>query len=161
MGIFKDIYSFRKLRHDLMKVYKEENLVDRFSRLYGLKFKVDRAARMYAVMNPMLHSMQSNKTSQIYEYTTNGINDYEYVRQWVFANLMAVAPELAAENLLDVLLFDLKELLYEGKPSGNYLITFSPYNFKDYVKAKKKLGILLGIILGLLAIISTTLLIIL
>ena len=159
MGFLKDIYEFRKLRKELLRVYKDDNLVNRFSDLYKLNFKVDRAARMYAVMNPLLMNIKTG-SSQAYEYTTGGMNDYEYIRQWILTNLMAVAPALAAENLLDVLLFDIKELLYDGKPSGNYLITFKPYNFDDYVKAKKKLGILLGILIPILIAIVITLLII-
>ena len=109
-------------------------------------------------MNPLLMNIKTG-SSQAYEYTTGGMNDYEYIRQWILTNLMAIAPALAAENLLDVLLFDIKELLYDGKPSGNYLITFKPYNFDDYVKAKKKLGILLGILIPILIAIVITLII--
>lgn len=139
MGIFKNIYGFRKLRRELLTLYKEDSIPERFSKLYKVDFKVDRAARMYAIINPLLHNMKTNNASQAYEYTANGMNDYEYIRQWIFTNLLAIAPVMAGSNLLDVLLFDITEVLYDGEKTGNYCITFTPYNFKDYVNSKKKL----------------------
>lgn len=145
----KDLFDFWKIRRELLKDYKNENLIERFSQIFDVKFKADRAARLYAVMNPLLMNMRANNTSQIFEYTNDGMNDYTYVKQYVLTRLMAVEKMFAAQNLLDILTFDIKAIDVDNKPSGNYLITFTPYNFDDYLKAKKKSFILLGIVLVL------------
>lgn len=153
----KDLFSFWKLRHDLLREYKEENLEERFAELFGIKFKTDRAARLYGIMNPLLMNMRSNNTSQIYEYTNSGMSDYTYVKNYILTHLIAIEKMFAAQNLLDILKFDIEAIDVDGKPSGNYLITFTPYNFKDYEKARKKLFILIGILLLVLVIVGITL----
>lgn len=142
MSIIKDIYNFWSLRRDLLKVYEEEQLLVKFSQLYDIPFKVDRAARIYAVINPLAYNLKRNGSSQIFEYTVDGTNDYEYIKHWIFTKMAVVEKMFAAQNLLDVLVFDLKQIMVDDKPSGNYLITFTPYNFNDYVNSKKKLIIL-------------------
>lgn len=153
----KDLFRFWKLRHDLLHEYKKENLEERFTELFGIKFKTDHAARLYGIMNPLLMNMRSNNTSQIYEYTSSGMSDYTYLKNYVLTRLIAVEKMFAAQNLLDILKFDIEAIDVDGKPSGNYLITFTPYNFKDYEKARKKLFILIGILLLVLVIAGITL----
>lgn len=153
----KDLFSFWRLRRDLLRDYKIENLEERFTELFGVKFNTDRAARLYGVMNPLLMNMRSNNTSQIYEYSSEGMTDYTYVKNYVLTRLIAVEKMFAAQNLLDVLKFDIEAIYVDGKPSGNYLITFTPYNLKDYEKARKKLFILIGILLLILVVAGITL----
>ena len=72
MSWIGDIYEFNKLRKELKKIYKETDIVRKLSETYEVNFKVDRAARLYAVLNPMLLNLKTKNTSQIFEYTSNG-----------------------------------------------------------------------------------------
>lgn len=133
----KNIFTYLSLKKELMNDYREENLIERFSELYKVPFKVDNAGRLYAIINPLLLNIRNNSSSQIYEYTSEGMTDTTYIKQWVFTNLMAIEKMFAAENLLDVLLFDIQPILNNGTPTGNYLITFTPRGFHEYDKARR------------------------
>lgn len=141
MGWIKNIYNFLKLRKELKKDYEKEQICEKFTELYGIEFKSDWAARIYAVVNPALQNIRDNGTSQIFEYDENGITDKTYIKNWIMTKLVASEKYIAAANLLDILLFDMKELQVDGQPSGNYLIVFTPFSFPDFVKSWKALAV--------------------
>lgn len=154
MGWIKNIYDFLKLRRELLKDYKKEDLCAKFTKTYGVEFKTDWAARLYAVVNPALQNIRDNGTTQIFEYGQDGLTDKTYIKHWIMERLIVVEKYIAATNLLDILLFDMREITMDGKPTGNYLVTFTPYNFPMFKKSWKRLAALLGGLLVAAAIIS-------
>ena len=86
MSWIGDIYEFNKLRRELKKIYKETDIVQKLSETYEVDFKVDRAARLYAVLNPMLLNLRTKNTSQIFEYTSNGVSDISWLKQYVMVD---------------------------------------------------------------------------
>ena len=139
-----------KLRRELKKIYKETDIVQKLSETYEVDFKVDRAARLYAVLNPMLLNLRTKNTSQIFEYTSNGVSDISWLKQYVMDRLIGVERYLAEIGLLDVLKFDITQCYIDDEPTNNYLLKFTPILFDDFVNSKKKLIILVLVLVSLL-----------
>ena len=57
----------------LKKVYKDEQLLIRFSQLFGTEFRIDWVGRIYAVINPNIFKDQLDLNTQIFEYGENGV----------------------------------------------------------------------------------------
>lgn len=150
MSWIGDIYEFNKLRRELKKIYKETDIVQKLSETYEVDFKVDRAARLYAVLNPMLLNLRTKNTSQIFEYTSNGVSDISWLKQYVMDRLIGVERYLAEIGLLDVLKFDITQCYIDDEPTNNYLLKFTPILFDDFVNSKKKLIILVLVLVSLL-----------
>lgn len=149
MGWIKNIYNFLKLRKELKRDYEKEEICRKFTELYGVEFKSDWAARIYAVVNPTLQNIRDSGTSQIFEYDEDGVTDKTYIKAWIMTKLAASEKYFAASNLLDILLFDMKELRVDGQPSGNYLITFTPFNFDDFERSWKNLAVTIFSVIAL------------
>lgn len=131
MGWIKDIYNYCRLAREIKGLCKD-GLLNQFSSLYGVPFKIDHAGRMYAVVNPALQNIQKDGSTQIFEFDGNGLSDKTYISQWVMTKLVAVEKLITAHNLLDVLTFDIREILIDGQPSGSYAIIFTPVGFKEF-----------------------------
>lgn len=139
MGWIKDIYNYCRVAKEVKGLCKE-GLLNQFSQLYGVPFKIDHAGRIYAVVNPALQNIQADGSSQIFEFGENGLSDRTYISQWVMLKLTAVEKLMTAHNLLDVLTFDIREILIDGQPSGSYAVIFSPVGFKEFDHGWKNLA---------------------
>lgn len=154
MGWIRDIHNFIKTSRAVKEAYKKEGIIEKFNQLYGVSFKVDNVGRLYAVISPVLQNIQNNGTSQIFEFGPGGLSDKTYIEQWIMIKLNAVEKLIAAQNLLDILTFDIREVVMDGEPTGNYLVIFSPVGFEEFNTAWKKLTIT---IVSTLAIVGTVL----
>ena len=152
MGWIKDIFNYISLSREMKKLY-DDGLVEQFSKLYGVKFRYDNARRLYAVINPTLQNIQNDGATQIFEFGQDGLTDKTYIKQWILLKLSAVEKLITAENLLDVLTFDIREITIDNQPTGNYVIIFTPIGFKEFDYAWKHLLYWVLGVLGVTAVV--------
>ena len=142
------LYQHFKYTKILKGIYKSENIIDNLSNLFGAKFKLDWCGRLYAVLNPYLKDGKFDPTSITMQYDEDGVNDNAFIENWIMERLVVAQQFIQANNLFDLLTYDIKNL-----GSGNYLFVIKSITFNDFVKNIKKLVILISILI----IICTTL----
>lgn len=138
MNIFKNIYLHFKYNRILKRVYKDENILDNMGDLFNSKIHVDWVGRIYTVINPNL-----DKDKQIYEILDGGIDNKEFIQHWVMERFIAMDHFIKANNLFDLLVYDIKQL----DDYGNFLLALEPITLKDCISAIKKIGIFLIILI--------------
>lgn len=137
----------------LKNVYKDENLLLKFSQLFGTEFRMDWVGRIYTVINPNVIKEQFDTNTQIFEYGENGFSNTVYIEHWIMTKLNAAQNFIMANNLFDLLTYEIKRL----DNYDNYLFIIKPITFDDCIKWTKTFAIVYSI----LAIIGTILLFIL
>lgn len=138
MNIFKNIYLHFKYNRILKRVYKDENILDNMGDLFNSKIHVDWVGRIYTVINPNL-----DKDKQIYEILDGGMDNREFIQHWVMERFIAMDHFIKANNLFDLLVYDIKQL----DDYGNFLLVLEPITLKDCMSAIKKIGIFLIILI--------------
>lgn len=142
-----------KYTHILKNVYKDENLLLKFSQLFGTEFRIDWVGRIYTVINPNVIKEQFDTNTQIFEYGENGFSNTVYIEHWIMTKLNAAQNFIMANNLFDLLTYEIKRL----DNYDNYLFIIKPITFDDCIKWTKTFAIVYSI----LAVIGTILLFIL
>lgn len=145
MIIYKFIKSFlqhRKYKKILKKVYKQENLLENLSQLYGTEFKMDWIGRIYTVINPNINNGQYDVNDQIFEYNENGFDNNIYVEKQIMKKLAIAQQYIQTNNLFDLLTYEIRKI----DDYDNYLFIIQPITLEDYVNSLKKLLILLGVL---------------
>lgn len=137
----------------LKKIYKEENLINKFSELFGAEFRIDWVGRIYAVFNPNIINNELDVNSQIFEYNENGLTNSPYIEKWIMTRLLLVKDFIMANNLFDLLTYEITKI----DDYDNYLFIIKPITFDDCVKWTK----IFSIVYGILTIIGITLSIVL
>ena len=145
---FKYLYQNIYYTRILNKVYKQENILENLSQLYGTRFKKDWLGRIYAVLNPYIFNGNFNIDSQVYEYYENGPSNIEYIRQWIMEKLIVAEQFIKASNLFELLTYEIKDL-----GNDNYLFILKPISLDDCINYTKKFGILIVILLLILILI--------
>lgn len=145
---FKYLYQNIYYTRILNKVYKQENILENLSQLYGTRFKKDWLGRIYAVLNPYIFNGNFNIDSQVYEYYENGPSNIEYIRQWIMEKLIVAEQFIKASNLFELLTYEIKDL-----GNDNYLFILKPISLDDCINYTKKFGILIAILLLILILI--------
>lgn len=146
MNIFKNIYLHFKYNRILKRVYKDENILDNMGNLFNSKIHMDWGGRIYTVINPNL-----DKDKQIYEILDGGIDNKEFVQHWVMERFIAMDHFIKANNLFDLLVYDIKQL----DDYGNFLLVLEPITLKDCISAIKKIGIFLIILITAFILLKT------
>ena len=67
----------------LKTIYKDEKLLEKFSQLFGVEFRIDWVGRVYAVLNPNIIDDQLDVNTQIFEYTEHGLSNKVYLERWI------------------------------------------------------------------------------
>lgn len=137
----------------LKKVYREENLLLRFSQLFGTEFRIDWVGRIYTVINPNVIKEQFDTNTQIFEYGEYGFSNTVYIEHWIMTKLNAAQNFIMANNLFDLLTYEIKRL----DNYDNYLFIIKPITFDDCTKWTK----IFTIVYSILIIIGISLLFIL
>lgn len=156
MILFKFLKYFilnLKYTRILKNVYKDENLLLKFSQLFGTEFRIDWVGRIYTVINPNVIKEQFDTNTQIFEYGENGFSNTVYIEHWIMTKLNAAQNFIMANNLFDLLTYEIKRL----DNYDNYLFIIKPITFDDCIKWTKTFAIVYSI----LAVIGTILLFIL
>ena len=78
---FKQLFLHIKYSRILRKVYKEENLLENLSKLFGTKFDIDWIGRIYTVINPLVNDGEYDQNTIIYEYGDVGMNTNAFVER--------------------------------------------------------------------------------
>ena len=149
-NFFRYLYLHVKYKRILNKVYKDENLLKNLSELFGHEFKQDWMGRVYTVVNPYIINGKFNNESHIFEKDDNGLNNKEYIEQYMLQKLAVVSRFITVNNLFDLLTYDIKKLdEYE-----NYLFIMKPITYDDCIKWSKLFSILIGVLtfVGILTI---------
>lgn len=147
--IFKTIVEYIKVKKIVDKIVNNESLLDNLSKLftsknnnYEITFKKDWLSRIYAIINPVV----SDPDSRIFEYDVKGTNISSFVRKWVMEHMIVAESFIRNKVLFEVLTYDIKQV----DENYNFLLVFSPLGCEDFIKAIKKLAIIVGISLALI-----------
>lgn len=137
----------------LKKIYDDEQLLYKFSNLFGVEFRIDWVGRIYTIINPNILNDKLDLNSQIFEYDENGLTNKPYVEKYIMTRFNLIKDFIMANNLFDLLTYEIIKL----DNYDNYLFIIKPITFDE---CKKWTKIFLGVYTSLLAI-GTTLLIVL
>ena len=117
----------------LMRIYKDEQLLEKFSQLFNSEFRMDWVGRIYTVLNPNIINDKLDVNTQIFEYGENGLTNAPYIEKWVMTKLNVVKDFIMANNLFDLLTYEIKKL----DEYDNYLFIIKPITFDDCMKWTK------------------------
>lgn len=138
----KNTYLHIKYTRLLNSIYKKENLLKNLSGLFHSNFKLDWVGRIYTVINPYLINKEYDGNNIVYEMDDNGINSNAFIEQYVMEKLIIAQRFVYANNLFDLLTYDIKKI----DNNGNCLFIMKPITFDDFIKSFKHFLILLGIV---------------
>lgn len=133
----------------LSKVYKEENLLNNLSQLFGSNFKKDWIGRVYTVINPNIFDGKFDNTTQIFEYNQNGLDNNIYIEQWIMNRFNIISQFIQTNNLFDLLTYKIEKI----DDYDNYLLVLEPITLRDCIKYSKYFCILF-IVLMIIGIIT-------
>lgn len=135
----------------LKEIYKNEQIIPKFSQLFGTEFRIDWVGRLYSVINPNIVDDKLDLNTQFFEYGENGLSNTLYVEKWVMVKLNAIQDFIMANNLFDVLTYEIKRL----DDYDNYLFVIKPITFDDCAKWTKIFAIVYSIlaVIGIVALI--------
>lgn len=145
-----NLYLNIKYTRLLNKIYKDENLLYKFSQLFGVEFKKDWVGRIYTVINPNILNNELDVNTQIFEYGENGLTNKPYIEKYIMTKLNLIKDFIMANNLFDLLTYEIVEL----DKYDNYLIVLKPITFDD---CKKWIKIFVITYLSLITILITLL----
>lgn len=121
----------------LNKIYKDEQLLKKFSQLFGTEFRIDWVGRVYTIINPNIIKNEFDVNTQIFEYGENGFTNEPYIEKWIMTKFNLVKDFIMANNLFDLLTYELKKI----DEYDNYLFVIKPITFDDCKKWTKIFGI--------------------
>lgn len=152
-SFLKNLYLNIKYTKLLTRIYKDEQLLYKFSQLFGTEFRIDWVGRIYTVINPNIIDDKFDVNTQIFEYTETGLSNKPYVEKWIMTRFNIIKDFIMANNLFDLLTYEIKKI----DEYDNYLFVIKPITFDDCIKWTK----IFGITYSVLAIIGVILLIVL
>lgn len=137
----------------LKQIYKDENLLEKFSQLFSTEFRLDWVGRIYTVINPNILKDKFDVNTQIFEYGENGFTNEPYIEKYIMTKFNLVKDFIMANNLFDLLTYEIKRL----DEYDNYLFIIKPITFDECKKWTK----IFGIVYSVITIVGITLLCIL
>lgn len=126
----------------IKKVYKDDDIIEKLSKLFGTEFRMDWVGRIYCVLNPNIIEDQLDTNTQIFEYGENGLNNTIYIERYIMTKLNAIQSFVIANNLFDLLTYHIEKI----DEYDNYLFVIEPITFYDFKKWTKIFGITYSII---------------
>lgn len=143
-NFFKNLFLNIKYTRLIKKVYKDEKLLEGFSRIFKSKFKLDWIGRAYAVLNPNLdESGRYSPNTQIFEYGENGLSNERMIEQWVMERMSIISDFIRVNNLFELLTYSIKKL----DNYDNYLFILEPITLRDCMKWSKWMAGLVGVLI--------------
>lgn len=106
----RDLYLHLKYSKIIKRVIREEDLITKFSNLYGVQFRVDWIGRIYAVMNPYIKEGKYDPEALAFENTTQGFDLRSYLENWIMERMSAASNFIQTNNLFELLSYDLKKI---------------------------------------------------
>ena len=151
---FKYLILHLRYRKILNQVYKDENILENLSELFGTEFRIDWLDRIYTVINPNIKNGEYDQTSQFFEYNEQGLINTEYIERYIMEKLNVAQMYIQASNLFDLLTYSIDRL----DEHDNFLFVIKPITLDDCLKYSKRFAILL-LVLIIAGILSVTFLI--
>ena len=127
----------------IKNVYKEDDLLNKLSKLFGSEFRMDWVGRIYTVINPNIIDDQLDLNTQIFEYNENGFSNTAYIEKYIMTKLNAIKDFVIANNLFDLLTYRIEKL----DEYDNYLFVIEPITFEDCKKWTKIFSITYSILI--------------
>jgi hypothetical protein len=148
MVFYKFITNFLlniKYTKIIKKVYKDDDILNKLSQLFGTEFRMDWVGRIYTVINPNIVDNKFDVNTQIFEYGENGLSNEIYVERYIMFKLNLIKDFVIANNLFDILTYRIEKI----DDYDNYLFIIEPITFDDAKKWTKIFSITYGILLVL------------
>lgn len=117
----------------LKQIYKDENLLQKFSQLFSTEFRLDWVGRIYTVINPNILKDKFDVNTQIFEYGENGFTNEPYIEKYIMTKFNLVKDFIMANNLFDLLTYEIKRI----DEYDNYLFVIKPITFDECKKWTK------------------------
>ena len=143
---FQSMQMHWKYSRILRKVYKNENIIENLSKLFGVQFKRDWVGRIYAIINPYVRDGQYDPTAVIFEYDQKGLNDTLNIEKKVMELMIVASQFIQSNNLFDMLTYEIKKI----DDMGNYLFIIKSITYDDFIKNIKKSFIFISILIIIL-----------
>lgn len=131
----------------LLKIYKDEQLIEKFSQLFGTEFRIDWVGRIYAIINPNIINDKFDMNTQIFEYGEQGFSNDPYIEKWIMTKFNLIKDFIMANNLFDLLTYELKKL----DDYDNYLFVIKPITFDECKKWTKAFSITYALLITILS----------
>jgi hypothetical protein len=145
---FKILWVHLKYSKILKKVYKDENLIQNLSNLFGVNFRIDWIGRIYAVINPTISNGEYDSNTIIYEYDENGLRSDAFVEHRIIDKMKIASNFIKAKNLFDLLTYKIKKI----DNYDNYLFIIQPITLEELIKRTKYFSGLIAMVLLIVAI---------
>ena len=148
MVLYKFITNFLlniKYTKIIKKVYKDDDILNKLSQLFGTEFRMDWVGRIYTVINPNIVDNKFDVNTQIFEYGENGLSNEIYVERYIMFKLNLIKDFVIANNLFDILTYRIEKI----DDYDNYLFVIEPITFDDAKRWTKIFSITYGILLVL------------
>ena len=148
MILYKFITNFLlniKYTKIIKKVYKDDDILNKLSQLFGTEFRMDWVGRIYTVINPNIVDNKFDVNTQIFEYGENGLSNEVYVERYIMFKLNLIRDFVIANNLFDILTYRIEKI----DDYDNYLFIIEPITFDDAKRWTKIFSITYGILLVL------------
>lgn len=135
----------------IKKVYRDENLIPKFSQLFGTEFRMDWVGRVYAILNPNIVNNEMDYNVQIFEYGENGLTNEPYVEKWIMTKFNVIREFVMTNNLFDLLTYEIKKL----DDYDNYLLIIKPITFDECKRWTKimSIAVSLMVIIGIFLVV--------
>jgi len=144
----KYIILYFKYSKVVKEAFKKEDLLNKFSMLFGTEFRMDWVGRVYTVLNPMVKKMEDPTIGSgvaIYEFTESGqLSNRMWVEKWIMDHLYAAQQFIQNNNLFDIMNYDIERL----DDNENYLFVLKPLYFNEAKKWTKWMAALVGVLLA-------------
>lgn len=131
----------------LLKIYKDEQIIEKFSQLFGTEFRIDWVGRIYAIINPNIINDKFDMNTQIFEYGEQGFSNDPYIEKWIMTKFNLIKDFIMANNLFDLLTYELKKL----DDYDNYLFVIKPITFDECKKWTKVFSITYALLITILS----------
>lgn len=144
----KYIVLYFKYSKVVKEAFRKEDLLKKFSMLFGTEFRMDWVGRVYTVLNPMVQKMEDPTIGSgvaIYEFTESGqLSNRMWVEKWIMDHLYAAQQFMQNNNLFDIMNYDIERL----DDNENYLFVLKPLYFNETKKWTKWMAALVGVLLA-------------
>ena len=117
----------------LKQIYKDEKLLEKFSKLFNTEFRIDWVGRVYTVINPNIIDDKLDVNTQIFEYGENGFSNEPYIEKYIMTKFNLIKDFVMANNLFDLLTYEIKKI----DEYDNYLFVIKPITFDECKKWTK------------------------
>ena len=115
----KEMYNTIKNYFKTLRLLRRENdtLLKSLSVSFGHRFRIDKIGRIYTVINPMVHNLDTGGNTLIYDG-----NNEPMIKEYLIKCMLLLKTFIGNNNFFDILTYDIKQL----DDDQNYLVVLKP-----------------------------------